>query len=115
DFDGWKENFYVSANSMCQRGAFVLKPNYHGSSNYGLKFAESIAGGKYYDLPVQDIERGVEELIARGRVDPEKLGVLGWSNGAILTLALIAHSPRWKAASSGAGGAEWVADWAACQ
>jgi dipeptidyl aminopeptidase/acylaminoacyl peptidase len=115
DFDSWEESWAYAPGLYNQRGAFVLKPNYHGSSNYGLKFAESIADGKYYDLPLLDVERGVDELIGRGLADPAKLGVLGWSNGAILTVALIARNPRYKAAAAGAGGAEWVADWAVCE
>src|SRR5262249_4794939 len=110
DPDAWDENWAAAPNLYCQRGAFVLRPNYHGSSNYGLKFAESIAAGKYYDLPVTDLERGVDAMIERGYADPTRLGVLGWSNGAILTSALIAHSTRFKAAAPGAGGAEWVSD-----
>jgi dipeptidyl aminopeptidase/acylaminoacyl peptidase len=113
--DEWSENWAYAPNLMCQRGAFVLKPNYHGSSNYGLKFVESIADGKYYEYPLQDLEKGVDSLIARGLVDPDKLGTLGWSNGAILTMALVASNPRYKAASAGAGGAEWVGDWGACE
>ena len=73
------------------------------------------AAGKYYDLPLADIERGVDALVARGLADPDRLGVLGWSNGAILTSALIARTTRFKAAAAGAGGAEWVADWATCE
>ena len=115
DYDSWEESWAYAPNLYCQRGAFVLRPNYHGSSNYGLKFAESIADGKYYDLPLKDIETGVDELIRRGLVDPAKLGTLGWSNGAILTMALITRSTRWKAASAGAGGSEWVADWGMCE
>jgi len=115
DVDAWEESWAYAPNLYNQRGAFVLKPNYHGSSNYGLKWAESIAAGKYYDLPLVDIERGVDALIARGLVDANKLGTLGWSNGAILTTALIARTTRYKAAAPGAGGAEWVADWGTCE
>lgn len=115
DHDAWSESWSRAPNLMCQRGAFVLKPNYHGSTHYGLKFVESIADGKYYEYPIQDIEKGVDALIARGLVDPERIGSLGWSNGAILTIALVVHDPRIKAASAGAGGAEWVGDWGACE
>src|SRR5262249_38996119 len=100
---------------LAQGGAFVLRPNYHGSSSYGMPFAASIANGKYYDLPVEDIEKGADALIAKGLVDRDKLGVQGWSNGAILTMALLTKSTRWKAGAAGAGGSEWVADWGACE
>ncbi len=112
DMDFWDEDYAYPINLYTQRGAFVLQPNYHGSGNYGLKWAESIGGGKYYDLEVPDIEKGVDDLIARGYVDPERMGSLGWSNGAILTIALTVHSTRYKVASAGAGDVEQTSDWA---
>jgi formylglycine-generating enzyme required for sulfatase activity len=112
DLDSWDQDYAYPVNLYTQHGAFVLQPNYHGSGNYGLKWAESIGGGKYYDLEVPDIEKGVDDLIARGYVDPERMGVLGWSNGAILTIALTVHSTRYKVASAGAGDVEQASDWA---
>jgi dipeptidyl aminopeptidase/acylaminoacyl peptidase len=111
DLDAWNENWAYPHNLMNQRGAFVFKPNYHGSSNYGLKWVESIGGGKYYDLEVPDIEKGVDHLIAKGLVDADKLGAMGWSNGSILTIALTVHTTRYKAAGAGAGDVEWTSDW----
>jgi dipeptidyl aminopeptidase/acylaminoacyl peptidase len=115
DRDAWEDSWAYPHNLLCQRAAFVLKPNYHGSSHYGLRWVESIAGGKYYDLEVPDIEKGVDALIARGLVDPAKLGVMGWSNGSILTIALTVRSTRFKAASAGAGDVEWSSDWGNCE
>jgi dipeptidyl aminopeptidase/acylaminoacyl peptidase len=115
DFDTWSDSWAYPHNLLTQRGAFVFKPNYHGSSNYGLPWVESISAGKYYDLEVPDIEKGVDELIARGLVDPEQLGVMGWSNGSILTIALTVNSTRYKAASAGAGDVDWVSDWGNCE
>jgi dipeptidyl aminopeptidase/acylaminoacyl peptidase len=112
DSDAWKETYHYPHNLYTQRGAFVFAPNYHGSSNYGLKWVESIAGGKYYDLEVPDIEKGVDSLIAKGLVDPEKLGLLGWSNGSLLTIALTTRTTRYKAAGAGAGVVDWTSDWA---
>jgi dipeptidyl aminopeptidase/acylaminoacyl peptidase len=112
DMDTWDEDYAYPINLYTQRGAFVLQPNYHGSGNYGLAWAESIGGGKYYDLEVPDIEKGVEALIARGFVDPERMGILGWSNGAILTWATALKDPRFKVASAGAGDVEYISDWA---
>jgi formylglycine-generating enzyme required for sulfatase activity len=96
---------------LCQRGAFVLQVNYHGSGHYGLAWAESIGGGHYYDLEIPDLEAGVDAMIARGLVDPERLGTLGWSNGGILSVELITRSRRYKAASIGAADVEWISDW----
>jgi len=57
----------------------------------------------------------VRALIEKGLVADNRVGLQGWSNGAILTMALLTRSPRWKAASAGAGGSEWVADWGMCE
>jgi dipeptidyl aminopeptidase/acylaminoacyl peptidase len=112
DYDAWKETWTYPHNLYAQRGAFVFAPNYHGSSNYGIKWAESIGGGKYYDLEVPDIEKGVDYLIGRGLVDPERMGLLGWSNGSLLTIELTTRTTRYKAAGAGAGTVDWASDWA---
>jgi dipeptidyl aminopeptidase/acylaminoacyl peptidase len=112
DMDVWSESWAYPINLFTERGAFVLRPNYHGSGNYGLKWVESICCGKYYDLETPDINMGVDYLIGRGLVDPEKVATLGWSNGSILSTSLLTTYPaRYKAASVGAGDIEWISDW----
>ena len=112
DSDAWSDSWAYPNNLLTQRGAFVLKPNYHGSNNYGLKWVESICCGKYYDLETPDINDGVDDLIAKGLVDPDRIATLGWSNGSILSTSLITTYPeRYKVASVGAGDVEWISDW----
>jgi dipeptidyl aminopeptidase/acylaminoacyl peptidase len=111
DMDNFSERMSYPHNLMAQRGAFVFKPNYHGSSEYGLKWLESIGGGNYNELEWIDVETGVDSLIARGLVDPERLGVMGWSNGSIITIELTTRTTRYKAASAGAGDVNWISDW----
>jgi dipeptidyl aminopeptidase/acylaminoacyl peptidase len=111
DTDTWAADWEAPDLLLRQRGAFVLKVNYHGSTGYGLDFVESIAG-HYYELEIPDIESGVDALVARGLVDPGKLGSLGWSNGGILTVELLTRSHRYKAAAVGAADVEWISDWA---
>ncbi len=110
DRDSWAEDWSAPEILLRDRGAFVLSANYHGSAGYGLEWVESIAG-RYYELEVPDLEKGVDAQIARGLVDPEKLGSLGWSNGGILTAELITRTRRYKAASIGAADVEWISDW----
>jgi dipeptidyl aminopeptidase/acylaminoacyl peptidase len=115
DADQWAESHKRPANLLNQRGAFVFKPNYHGSRSYGLEWAESIGLGKYCTLEVEDIEKGVDALIKRGLVDPERLGIMGWSNGGILTAAITSTTDRYRAACAGAGTLDWVSDWGNCK
>ncbi|MGQ9917030.1 MAG: S9 family peptidase [Bryobacteraceae bacterium] len=111
DADAFRESWAYPHQLYAQKGALILKPNYHGSSNYGLKFGESISDGKYNDLEWIDVERGVDHLLAKGLADPEKLGVLGWSNGSIISIELSVRTTRYKAVGAGAGDVNWTSDW----
>jgi dipeptidyl aminopeptidase/acylaminoacyl peptidase len=112
DRDLWDESWAYPIQLLAQRGAFVLRPNYHGSSSYGLKWSESICCGKYYDLETPDINAGVDYLISKGMADPDRVATMGWSNGSILSTSLITTYPaRYKVASVGAGDVEWISDW----
>ncbi|MGQ9618601.1 MAG: S9 family peptidase [Candidatus Aminicenantia bacterium] len=99
---------------IAEKGGFVLMVNYSGSSNYGLYHVESIYG-RYYELEVPDIISGVDYLIKRGLVDPERIGTQGWSNGSILSIALTVEYPeRIKVALCGAGDVNWISDYGNC-
>jgi dipeptidyl aminopeptidase/acylaminoacyl peptidase len=94
------------------KGYAVLCPNYRGSTGYGDKFLTDLLG-RENDLDVKDILAGVDHLVKEGIADPEKLGVMGWSNGGYLTNCLITQTTRFKAASSGAGITDAVTEWGA--
>jgi dipeptidyl aminopeptidase/acylaminoacyl peptidase len=93
------------------KGYALLSPNYRGSTGYGDEFMTQLVG-RENDIEVKDILAGVDALIDRGIADPDRLGVMGWSNGGFLTNALIAETDRFKAASSGAGVLDQVLQWA---
>ena len=93
------------------RGWAVFVPNYRGSTGYGDKFLVDLIGHEN-DVEVKDILSGVDEMVARGIADPDKLGVMGWSNGGYLTNCLITQTDRFKAASSGAGVFDQTLQWA---
>ncbi|NGP76123.1 prolyl oligopeptidase family serine peptidase [Balneolaceae bacterium YR4-1] len=115
DTDSWNESWTDFNNIMAQKGAFVLQPNYHGSSNHGLEFVESIKG-HYYEYEVPDVISGVEMLIDKGMVDRDSLGVKGWSNGAIITTMLTIQYPEmFKVAAPGAGDVNWTSDYGTCR
>ncbi len=121
DRDRFSERWANSPNLYAQRGAFVLKTNYHGSSDYGLAFGESIKG-RYYELEILDMFRGIEMLIEDGKVDRDRLGLVGWSNGAILSIAALTlahlYAPGFdfdfKACAPGAGDVNWSSDYGNC-
>lgn len=115
DTDRWNESWTDFNNIMAQKGAFVLMPNYHGSSNHGQAFVESIKG-HYYEYELPDITRGIDVLVEQGMVDRDSLGVKGWSNGAIITTMLtVKHSDLFKVAAPGAGDVNWTSDYGTCR
>jgi dipeptidyl aminopeptidase/acylaminoacyl peptidase len=95
---------------MAAKGYVVLYPNPRGSTSYGQEFGNIIQ----YHYPGddhKDLMAGVDELIARGWVDPEKLGVTGGSGGGVLTNWAIGQTDRFKAAVSQRSIADWTGFW----
>lgn len=116
DLDSWSERWAYYAHLMAERGMFILKPNYHGSSNYGQEFVESIKNGVYYDLEMIDILTGIDYLEQRGFITKDSLAAMGWSNGAILSTMLSVRYPdMFKVISAGAGDVNWTSDYGTCQ
>ncbi len=112
DKDRWQTYQWIDPyHILSQKQAFVLAPNYHGSTGYGTAFAKAILDGAFYGVVNEDIEKGIGWLVGLGLVDEQKLGTMGWSCGSIISNSLIATDQRFKAASCGAGGAEWVSEW----
>lgn len=107
-FDPHNGRLYFAA-----KGYAVLCPNYRGSTGYGDKFLTDLVGNEN-DIEVKDIIAGIQHLIKEGIADPERIAVMGWSNGGYLTNCLIAlknPAVKIKAASSGAGILDTVAEW----
>lgn len=107
-FDPHNGRLYFAA-----KGYAVLCPNYRGSTGYGDKFVTDLIG-RENDIEVKDILAGIQHLIKEGLVDPDRVAVMGWSNGGYLTNCLITlkDSPvKIRAASSGAGIVDTVSEW----
>ncbi|NWF83789.1 MAG: S9 family peptidase [Bryobacteraceae bacterium] len=89
------------------RGALVLRVNYRGSMGYGQKFRQlnvrNLGVGDAWD-----VESGVDHLIAKGWVNPQKVGVMGWSQGGYISAFLTAASTKFAAVSVGAGISNWA-------
>lgn len=89
------------------KGALVLEPNYRGSAGYGAAFrALNVRNLGVGDM--WDVMSGVDSLIAKGMVDPTRMGSMGWSQGGYISAFLTTHTDRFKAISVGAGISDWV-------
>jgi dipeptidyl aminopeptidase/acylaminoacyl peptidase len=94
---------------MAAKGYVVLYPNPRGSTSYGQDFGNIIQ----YNYPGddhKDLMAGVDELLRRGYIDENKLGITGGSGGGVLTNWAIGHTTRFKAAVSQRDISDW-SDW----
>jgi dipeptidyl aminopeptidase/acylaminoacyl peptidase len=88
-------------------GYFMLFPNPRGSYGMGEAFTRAnvkdFGGGDF-----RDIMAGVDEAVKTLPIDPEKLGITGWSYGGYMSMWAVTQTNRFKAAVIGAGLSDWV-------
>ncbi len=95
---------------MAAKGYVVLYTNPRGSTSYGQDFGNIIQ----YNYPgddYKDLMAGVEEVLKRGYIDENRLGVTGGSGGGVLTNWTVGHTNRFKAAVSQRSIADWAGFW----
>jgi dipeptidyl aminopeptidase/acylaminoacyl peptidase len=95
---------------MAAKGYVVLYPNPRGSSQYGQELGNSIQYA-YPGDDHKDLMASVDALIAKGYVDPKKLGITGGSGGGVLTNWAIGQTDRFAAAVSQRSIADWSTFW----
>ena len=105
---GWNTRAGYPAQLFAARGYVVLEPNYRGSSGRGVAFGkadQNDLGGRELD----DVLVGIDDLVAKGIVDGDRVGMGGWSYGGYFSgLAATMHSKRFKAAMVGAAITNWM-------
>ncbi len=92
-------NFRVQL--FAANGYVVVMPNVRGSGGRGLEFALAL-NKAYGTKDVEDVIVATDYVIEQGYVDPDRLGVGGWSSGGTLTNVVIAKTDRFSGAISGA-------------
>lgn len=90
-------------------GYAILSPNFRGSMGYGDEFLQAL-GGEVGDGEFIDQMTGVDYVIAHKNIDPDRLGIRGWSWGGVSTSYTITQTQRFKAASIGAMVGNWAAE-----
>ena len=112
DADGnrFAADWYQWDRLAATAGWLVFEPNYRGSTGYGDKFALQIVP-EIVSRPGKDILTGVDALVKDGIADANQLAVGGYSYGGYMTNWLITQTSRFKAAVTGAGAVEHVANW----
>jgi len=105
----WPASFGMSRAiiaALSARDYYVLLPNPRGSYGQGEDFTRANVkdfGGS--DL--RDDLAGVDTAIKKYPIDPNRLGVTGWSYGGFMTMWTVTQTNRFRAAVAGAGIANW--------
>jgi dipeptidyl aminopeptidase/acylaminoacyl peptidase len=112
DADGnlFEADWYQWSALAATQGWLVFQPNYRGSTGYGDKFLQQIVP-TIVSRPGKDILEGVDAIVKDGLADPGHLAVGGYSYGGYMTNWLITQTTRFKAAVTGAGAVEHLANW----
>jgi dipeptidyl aminopeptidase/acylaminoacyl peptidase len=99
--------FFHEFRVLAAAGYVVLYLNPRGSTTYGQEFGNVIQY-RYPGDDHHDLMAAVDEVVRRGYVDPERIGVTGGSGGGLLTNWAITQTDRFRAAVT----QRCVADWA---
>ena len=97
------------AGALASQGFALLRPNIRGSNGYGADFVKanfSDWGGKDF----QDILAGVDLLIAQGRVDPDRVAIMGQSFGGYMAAWAVTQTDRFTSSVMISGISNLVSD-----
>ncbi len=88
DLDRWAPDLqaYVDA------GFQVVLVNYRGSIGFGAEWRDTLIGNIGWP-ELEDINAGVDDVLAKGLADPDRLAIAGWSWGGYLTLLMHGMHP----------------------
>jgi dipeptidyl aminopeptidase/acylaminoacyl peptidase len=91
---------------LAAAGYFIFQPNPRGSYGQGEAFTRgNVKDFGYGDF--RDILAGVDEAIKSAPIDPNRLGLFGWSYGGYMAMWGVTQTNRFKAAVAGAGIMNW--------
>jgi len=92
---------------LASQSYLVFKPNPRGSYGQGEAFTQAnVRDFGYGDL--RDILSGVDAAQKTAPIDPERVGITGWSYGGYMTMWALTQTDRFKAAVAGAGLSDWL-------
>lgn len=82
----WDQNYLPFIIEAVQRGYVIVAPEYRGSTGYGPELYNAIDyGGKEID----DVLTAYDFVSALPYVDPDRVGVMGWSHGGFIAAHLM--------------------------
>jgi dipeptidyl aminopeptidase/acylaminoacyl peptidase len=89
--------FNFTAEVFAAHDYAVFQPNFRGSAGYGRAFVDADRGG-FGGGVMHDILRGIEQLVAAKRIDPNRQFVYGISYGGFMTCWPVGRTHQSRAA-----------------
>ncbi len=103
----WGTTVDMRAQALRSRGYLVVKIDNRGSARRGLAFEGAIRHD-LGNLELQDQQDGIAWLAGQGWVDPDRVGIYGWSYGGYLSAMALGRTPEtFKLAIAGAPVTHW--------
>ncbi|HYT82343.1 MAG TPA: S9 family peptidase [Gemmatimonadales bacterium] len=99
--------FSYQFQNFAANGYVVLYTNPRGSTGYGSPFGNAIERA-YPSVDYDDLMAGVDTLVGRGYVDPQRMYVGGCSGGGVLSSWVIGHTTRFAAAAVRCPVIDWI-------
>jgi dipeptidyl aminopeptidase/acylaminoacyl peptidase len=101
----------IERHLWAARGFVVFVPDYRTAAPYGPGVIEALRGKSFSVVDDQDVMAGVDWMVSRGYVDPDRIALLGQSAGAHRANVLLPRTKRFRVAISNEGWANaWIAD-----
>ena len=94
----WSITMFPFVKEAVARGYVVIAPEYRGSTGYGEAHHQAIDYGGY---EIDDVMSAVDYLKTLPHVDPERVGIMGWSHGGYIALfSVFRERTAFKAAAA---------------
>jgi dipeptidyl aminopeptidase/acylaminoacyl peptidase/CubicO group peptidase (beta-lactamase class C family) len=94
------DEMHLYHQELVSRGWAVLLVNPRGSDGYGEAFYDGVRGA-WGVADAADFLEPLDQLVAEGLADPERLAVAGYSYGGFMACWLTGHDNRFAAAVAG--------------
>jgi len=101
-------HFSAEMQRFAAEGYVVFYDNHRGSSSYGEDFGMLLEYKYSSDEDFGDHMSGIDAMIEKGFVDPERLFVTGGSAGGIATAYAVGLTDRFKAAAAAKPVINWI-------
>jgi len=99
--------FSYQLQNFAANGYVVLYTNPRGSTGYGSTFGNAIERA-YPSVDYDDLMAGVDTVVNRGYIDPQRMYVGGCSGGGVLSSWVIGHTTRFAAAAVRCPVIDWM-------